>query len=99
MRCQRMMHGTFLRDYICRQWRTLNGAFNRELGGFVIPVLYLGVVFRIPMDEDADTAKDVVGLGQRYYAFLDAVGHGFGHTGLCRTEHLHRPPGILDIDL
>src|SRR5262249_5325749 len=50
----------------------VDGAFDRLLGGLVIVFLDLLVVGRIPVDEHADAAEQIVGFVDRDRAVSDA---------------------------
>ena len=76
-----------------------DGALDSLLGRLIVELLDLLVVFRLPVDEDADADEQVVGLLDRDRAVGDAVGDGLGDRMLRRAEHLHGLLGALDGDL
>src|SRR5215470_14631428 len=80
-------------------WLAGNRASNGFLGGAVIIVLDFLVVRCFPMNENADTHKQIVGLSLGDDAFRHAVGHRLAHRMLSWPEHLDRLFGVFDRDL
>ena len=70
-------------------WVSTDSACNRFLGGTIIVFLYFFVVGCIPMNENADTDKEVIGLIPRNDALLHAVSDSLSDSMLSWAEHLH----------
>src|SRR5215472_2571941 len=73
-----------------------HGALDRLLDGLIVELMDLLVVFRQPVDEDADADEEIVGFVLRDGAVGNGVRHGLGDRVLRRTEHLDGLLGTLD---
>jgi uroporphyrinogen-III synthase len=62
-----MMHHVFLGNHFGRRWLSFDGAFDRQLGGFIIPVLDFIVVLGIPVNKDTHADKYIAGFLHGYY--------------------------------
>ncbi len=93
-----MMLHIFLRNDFGRRRFSGNSAFNRQFGGFIIPVLDFIVILGFPVNENTDADKHIAGFFHRYYAFLDTINHSFSHASLRGPEHLRRLFLVLDFN-
>src|SRR5262249_14259337 len=86
---ERMLDLIALGDHFGALWLASDRPSNRFLGGAIIVVLDFLVIHRLPVNEDTDTNKQIVGLILRDHTFRHAVGHSLADRMLSWTEHLN----------
>src|SRR4051812_48464794 len=67
----------------------LHRARDRKLGRLVVVLINLGVILRVPVDEDAAYDDKAIGQMLRNDPGRGAIRHGTSDGGLSRAEHLH----------
>ena len=83
-----MLGRALLLDHVGHLRLACHGALDGELGGFVVVVLDLSVVFSQPVNEDADADEQVIGFFRGDGAVLDAIGHGRMATPRCAGTNI-----------
>src|SRR6266542_260936 len=94
-----VLGGVALAHHVVGRRQPLDGALERLFGRAVVVVVDLLVVARLPVDENPDHQRQVVGLPAGDGAVGDTVHHGFRDRGLRGTEHLDSLARALDRDL
>src|SRR5262249_7561432 len=95
---ERMLDLIALGDHFCDLWLARGRPSHRFLGGAIIVVLAFLAIRRLPVNEDTDTTKQIVGLILRDHTFRHAIGHSLADRMLSWTEHLNGLLGAFDRD-
>src|SRR5947209_9107231 len=86
---ERMLGGILLRDYLVDLGLVLHRSLDRQLGGFVVEFIDLGVILGVPVNEHATDNHQAFGLILGDDAARHAIGDGLGNRLLGGPEHLH----------
>ncbi len=91
-----MRNGALFRHDLSSARFACHGTLDCLTRRLVVVLLNLLVVFRLPVNENADAQEQIICLVLRDRAVLDAVRDRQCDRMLSRTKHLHRLLGTLD---